>query len=111
MVEKKILETVDTLREALGEWKNLFQAHRDAERDFDAAYAKSRLAAAAAGVTPNDRKYHADTDPTVQQARQVMDTAEVLYKYGDERLRSVRSVLSAYQSLAKSIQTAYGMGA
>lgn len=106
-VEAKLLELVETLSKSLVEWKRLYKNLKDCERGYDAAYAAARLAAADAGVTPNDRKYHADLNPDVSQARKDKDEAEVLFKYAEERLRGVHAAIRAWQSVGTSVRQAY----
>lgn len=106
-VEAKIISLISRLSEALTEWKKLYKTYKDTERAFDQAVAHARIKAADAGITANDRRYYAEIDPFVIDARAAMDMAEVVYKYSDERLRAIRSALSAWQSVGRSVQTAY----
>ena len=109
-VEKRLVGLVNTLSTALTEWKRLYKEHKDTEREYDAAYARARLAAADAGIQANDRKYHADTDPKVAEAREAMDLAEVAFKYSEQRLRGVHTAISTWQTINRNVQQAYATG-
>ena len=98
---------VNTLSTALVEWKQLYKDHKETGQAYDQAYALARLTAADNGVTPNDRKYHADLDPRVKEARAAADLAEVAFKYADKRLSGVRDAISAWQSVGTFIRQAY----
>ncbi|MBO0676901.1 hypothetical protein JRC04_05450 [Mycolicibacterium sp. S2-37] len=89
------------------QWKGLYRDAKETERLFDQAYASARLRAADEGITPNDRKYHADTDVKVIEAREAMDLAEVAFKYADQRLRGVRDAIGAWQSVGTFVRQAY----
>ena len=106
-VEKRIINLVGTLSAALEQWKAQYREHKEAEHTFDRALAKARLAAADAGIAANDRRYHAELNPEVIETRRASDLAEVAFKYADERLRAVRSALSAWQSVGHSVRQAY----
>lgn len=103
-VEKRILELVNTLSDALMEWRKRYGAWKDAEREFDAAYAMARIAVDS-DVAYNDRKFHADVATMEQRA--VKDVAEGAFKYAEQRLMGVKSALSAWQSVGNSVRQAY----
>lgn len=106
-VEKKLIGLAETLSEALMEWKRTYRAYKDAERAFDEAHAKARLAAADASIAPNDRKSYADLHSMEQ--RKAFDMAEVVYKYADKRLDAINKAISIWQSVSKSVQQAYAI--
>jgi hypothetical protein len=103
-VEKRIQELVRTLSDSLVEWKRRYGEWKDAEREFDKAYAIARIGVDKE-VAYNDRKYHADV-ATMEQ-REVKEVAEGAFKYSEARLAGVRSALSAWQSIGRSVNEAY----
>lgn len=104
MVETRIQELVQTLSDSLKEWRKLYRAHKEAEREFDAAFARAKIAVSA-DVPYNDRGQHATL--ATQKEREAKDLADEAFKYAEHRLDGVKKALSAWQSLNKSIQTAY----
>ena len=103
-VEQRIQELVKTLSIALMEWRERYGQWKDAEREFDKAYATARINVDSE-VPYNDRKYHADV-ATMEQ-REVKEVAEGAFKYAEKRLEGVRSALSAWQSIGRSVNEAY----
>lgn len=103
-VETRIQELVGSLSNALLEWKRHFGGWKKAEREFDAAYAAAKIAVSA-DVPYNDRGQHA-TIATMKE-REAKDVAEEAFKYAEQRLSAVRSALSAWQSIGKSVGEAY----
>ena len=103
-VEKRIQELVQKLSDALLEWKARYKAWKEAECEFDKAYAKARIAVDP-DVPYNDRKYHAAL--ATMDERAVKEVAEGAFKYAEQRLAAVRSALSAWQSIGKSVNEAY----
>ncbi|OMC55433.1 hypothetical protein A5747_13675 [Mycobacterium sp. IS-836] len=101
-VEKRLLELTDTLREALVDWKTRYKAYRDTEREYDQAFARAKLASQEA---TNDKKYDAELRTAAE--REAKDDADVLFKYAEQRLRSIHNVISAWQTVGKSVQQAY----
>ena len=103
-VEKRIQALVQSLSDALVEWRARYGQWKEAEREFDRAYAVARIAVDP-DVPYNDRKYHADV-ATMEQ-REVKEVAEGAFKYAEKRLEGVRSALSAWQSIGRSVNEAY----
>lgn len=104
LVERRIQELVQHLSDALVEWRGRYGQWKDAERKFDKAYATARIAVDP-DVAYNDRKYHADLKTMDERA--VKEVAEGAYKYSEQRLAAVRSALSAWQSIGRSVNEAY----
>lgn len=103
-VEQRIQELVQTLSNVLTVWRERYGQWKEAEREFDKAYAIARINVDQ-DVPYNDRKYHADV-ATMEQ-REVKEVAEGAFKYAEQRLAVVRSALSAWQSIGRSVNEAY----
>lgn len=103
-VEKRIQELVQSLSDALVEWRALFRAYKEADREFDRAFAAAKISVSS-DVPYNDRGAHA-TLKTMNE-RAAKDVADEAFKYSEHRLDAIKKALSAWQSLGKSITTAY----
>lgn len=106
-VEQKLLDLVDTLSKAVVAWRDAYVAMKKAEREFDIAYAESRVDIDSS-IPYNDRKFHADL--ATKDERIAKDDAETVFKYADQRLTAVHKAISVMQSLNKSMQVAYANG-
>ncbi len=103
-VESRIQELVGSLSDALVAWKKAFGQWKKAEREYDVAFATAKINVSS-DVPYNDRGHHA-TVATVDQ-RTAKDVAEEAFRYAEKRLDAVRSALSAWQSINRSVQMAY----
>lgn len=103
-VEKRLLELEQTLSDALVEWKGFYKAFKDAEREYDQAFARAKLASKEA---TNDKRYDAEL-VTIEQ-REALDLADVEFKYADKRLTAVQKVVEIWRSVGTSVRQAYGL--
>lgn len=103
-VEKRIQELVQALSDALVEWRGLFRAYKEADREFDRAYAAAKISVDK-DVPYNDRGQWA-TLKTMDQ-REAKDLADEAFRYAENRLDAIKKALSAWQSLSNSMRTAY----
>ena len=103
-VEKRIQELVQSLSDALVEWRELFRASKKADRDFDQAFALAKISVGS-DVPYNDRGQHALLKTMAQ--REAKDVADEAFQYAERRLDAVKKALSAWQSLSNSMRTAY----
>ncbi|AZS07454.1 hypothetical protein PBI_DUKE13_115 [Mycobacterium phage Duke13] len=103
-VEKRIQELVEALDVALLEWRALFRAHKEADRNFDQAYALAKINVDK-DVPYADRGQHATLE--TMDEREAKDIALEAFKYAEERLDAIKKALSAWQSLSNSIRAAY----
>lgn len=77
--------------------------HLDAERAYDQAFAREYLQAEGPA---HERKYRAEL--ATSKERQVMDAAEVMFRYADRQARALENELRALQSIGASIRAMYG---
>ncbi|AEK09500.1 hypothetical protein LITTLEE_120 [Mycobacterium phage LittleE] len=103
-VERRIQELVGALDKALEGWRTLFGEYKRAEREYDAAYAMAKINVDK-DVPYNDRGQHAQL--AVMEQREAKDIAEEALKYAEHRLDAIKKALSAWQSIANSVRTAY----
>lgn len=78
--------------------------YREAQRAFDKAEARAYLAHTGPA---HARKYQIALDPQVDQLRDVMDVAEVALENARRSAKGAELELSAWQTLAKSVNAAY----
>ncbi len=98
---------MDTLSNALASWKELYRAKEQAEHQYDLVYAVARKEAADLGIAANDRKFHADVQPAVKDARSAKIDADTAFKYAEERLKGIHAAIRAWQSVGTSVRQAY----
>lgn len=102
-VEAAIREAVATVTQGVEVVTKRLGEYREAERDFDLAWAHAFMGATG---SVDARKYQAEI--SCRELRKTMDVAEVAYKYADRRCRAAESTLSAYQTISKSVMAMYG---
>lgn len=102
-VEVAIREAVNTISEAVGVVSARLAAWKDAEREYDLAYAKAYLGAPGPA---HAKRYEAEVATT--DLRHAVDVAEVAYKYADRRAKAAEESLSAWQSILRSVNGMYG---
>lgn len=108
-IENAIREAAATISEAVAIVTARLDVYRSAQRAFDIAFANAYMHAERGdGGRPSieDRKYMA-TIATAQE-REAMDVAEVSWKYAERRAKAAESMLSAYQTVSKSVTAMYG---
>ena len=103
-VETRIRKLVDSLSDALVAWRKAFGQWKTAEREYDVAFATAKINVPS-DVPYADRGHHATVETFKQ--RTAKDVAEEAFRYAEKRLDAVRSALSAWQSIGKSVTDAY----
>lgn len=108
-VEEAIRKAADTITEAVAIVTSRLDTYRTATRTYDVAFADAFMKAERGdGSRPNEaERKHIATIATARE-REAMDVAEVAYKYAERRAKAAELVLSAYQTLSKSVNAMYG---
>lgn len=104
LVEDRIQKLILGLDVALETWRESYGILKKAEEAYDLAFARAKIAVPEQ-VPYADRGQHA-TVATVKE-RQDKDVAKVAYEYAERRLDVMAKSLSAWQSINKSVDSAY----
>lgn len=103
-IEHAIRDTATRIGNLVRECSDRYAAFLEADREYDAAFARALLSAPGAiGM----RKYHAELATTEQ--RKDRDVADVAYRYADRRAKALENELRAWQSVGASIREQYRM--
>lgn len=101
-VEQGIVAAANEVSEGVAVVSRRLDAYRQADREFDAAYASAYMQAKG----PVEERKHQAVLATMTE-RAALDVAEVAWRYADRRCRAAESRLSAYQSILRSVGTMY----
>lgn len=101
-VERRLLQLERTLRESVQDWKPRYKAFKDAEREYDQAFARAKLKSKEA---TNDKKYDAELETIAE--REALDFADVEHKYSEKRLMAVHKVVEIWRSIGTSVREEY----
>ena len=101
-VEARIREVSERIARGVGVCDQTYRAHLDADRDYDAAYARAYLAHPGAA---HEKKHAAEL--ATQAEREARDEADAAHRYADRQARALESELRALQSVGASIRAMY----
>lgn len=102
-LERRIVEISNRIAKSAGVCNERYVEFLDADRVFDAAFARAYLA----HEGPQSEKRYAADLLTVGE-REARDTADAAYRYADRLSRALQAELMALQSLNKSVLATYG---
>ncbi|MBF6213721.1 hypothetical protein IU487_22145 [Nocardia puris] len=103
-VEAAIRQCANQIAEGVRVCGERYAAFLDADRLYDAAYARAYLDTTG---PVHERKYGAEL--VTQDERAARDAADAAYKYADRRARALEAELRALQSVGASIRSMYGV--
>lgn len=104
LVEDRIQKLILGLDAALETWRESYGILKDAEKAYDMAFARAKIAVPET-VPYADRGQHATL--ATDKERQDKDVAKIAYEYAERRLDVMSKSLSAWQSINKSVDSAY----
>jgi len=102
-VEQAIRRIVNEIGASVRSVSDVLDAYRKAEREYDLAFARAYNRHAGAA---HAKKYVAEE--LTQDERAARDQAEVVWRYASARARSLETELTAWQTIAKSVNGMYG---
>jgi hypothetical protein len=101
-VEEGIRDVSNRIAEGVSVCNKRYRAFLDADRDFDAAFARAYLAHEGPA---HEKKYAAEL--ATQKERKARDEADAIYRYADRQARALENELRALQSVGASIRSMY----
>jgi hypothetical protein len=101
-VEQAIREAANTVSEGVAVVSQRLQAYRDAQRKFDLAWARAYMSASG----PVEERKQTSVLNT-ENEQEILDAAEVAYRFAERRAKAAESVLSAYQTISRSVNQMY----
>lgn len=101
-VEAAIREAANTVSEGVVVVSQRLQAYRDAQRKFDLAEARAYMKASG---PVQERKFQSVLD--TENEREILDAAEVAFKFAERKAKAAESVLSAFQTISRSVNQMY----
>jgi hypothetical protein len=101
-VEQRIKDISDRISRGVSVCDKQYRAHLEAERLYDAAFARAYLDHPGAA---HEKKYAAEL--ATQTQRDARDVADAAYRYADRTARALESELRAMQSVGASIRAMY----
>ena len=102
-VEQAIRDAANVVSEGVAVVSQRLEAYRNAQWRFDQKWAANYLNA---DGPVEERKQKCVLECATEQAN--LDVAEVAYKFAERKARAAESVLSAYQTLSRSVTAMYG---
>lgn len=81
-----------------------YRAYLDADRAYDAAYARAYLGHEGPS---HEKRYEAEL--ATQDEREARDTADAAYRYADRQAKALENELRAWQSVGASVRSMYGV--
>ncbi|NEW33806.1 hypothetical protein GV791_14705 [Nocardia cyriacigeorgica] len=103
-VEAAIRQCANQIADGVKVCGTRYAEYLDADRDYDAAYARAYLAA---DGPVHKRQHIAELDTQDERARR--DAADAAYRYADRRARALEAELRALQSVGASIRQMYSV--
>jgi len=103
-IEQSIRDCANRIAEGVTVCGERYGLFLDADRAYDAAYARAYLAAEGPA---HAKKYVAELE--TQDERAHRDATDAAYKYADRRARALEAELRAWQSVNKSVVSAYNV--
>lgn len=104
LVEDRIQKLLLALDAELETWSTAYGILKKAEETYDVAFARAKIKVPDT-VPYADRGQHATLE-TIEE-RQAKDVAKVAYEYAEKKLEVMMKALSGWQSINKSVDTAY----
>ena len=102
-VEQALRRLVNEIATSVRTVSDTLDNYRKAEREYDLAFARAYNRH---GGAAHAKKYVAEE--LTQDERAARDNAEVVWRYASTRARSLETELTAWQSIAKSVNGMYG---
>lgn len=101
-VEQKIRSISGRIANGVRVCDTAYRAHLDAQRSYDAAFARAYMAHAGAA---HEKRYAAEL--ATAEEREARDTADAAYRYADRQAKALTEELRAMQSVGASIRAMY----
>ena len=102
-IEQAIRACADRIHKGVTIVTNAEAEFRQADREYDAAFARAYLAHNSAA---HEKRYAAELATATE--REVRDVAELAFKHAERTARAVEAELRAWQSVGASVRTMYG---
>lgn len=103
-IEASIRSVSDRIAEGVQVCSQRYRAFLDADRTYDAAYARAYLAA---DGPAHKARYTAEL--ATQTEREARDVADAAYRYADRQARALENELRALQSVGASVRSMYAV--
>lgn len=101
-VEQRIREISGRIANGVAVCDRTYRAHLDAQRAYDAAFARAYMAHAGAA---HEKRYAAEL--ATAEKREERDKADAAYRYTDRQAKALTEELRAMQSVGASIRAMY----
>ena len=101
-VENRIREISGRIANGVAVCDRTYRAHLDAQRAYDAAFARAYMAHAGAA---HEKRYAAEL--ATAEKREERDKADAAYRYADRQAKALTEELRAMQSVGASIRAMY----
>lgn len=103
-IEARIGQISNQISQGVSICDERYRAFLDADREYDAAYARAFLNHRG----PQTEKRYAAEAATLEERRN-RDVADAAYRYADRMARALENELRAYQSIGASVRAAYNV--
>lgn len=103
-IEEAIRHVSDRIAKGVSVCDQRYRAFRDAERAYDAAFARAYMQHPGPA---HEKKYAAEL--ATQAERRARDEADAAYRYADRRAKALQDELRALQSVGASVRAMYSV--
>lgn len=103
-IESAIRKIADRIARGVLVCDERYRAHLDAQRDYDAAYARAYLEH---DGPAHEKRYAAEL--ATEQQRTARDVADAAYRYADRQAKALDAELRAWQSVGASVRAMYNV--